>query len=123
MRCNASSVRRVRPRGAATTAERSAWNLFIRARNTSPECRLPMAIRSVRHSLMISADRKSTLLNSSHLVISYAVFCLKKKKHSWLPVPQWVTSSAYVYDEETSTNLDGVVDQSLQPVPVPRDPG
>src|SRR5256885_4044365 len=35
-------------------------------------------------------DRKSTRLNSSHLVISYAVFCLKKKKrkteylvHSW----------------------------------------
>src|SRR2546426_6205243 len=27
-------------------------------------------------------DRKSTRLNSSHLVISYAVFCLKKKKHS-----------------------------------------
>src|SRR5256885_8860987 len=25
-------------------------------------------------------DRKSTRLNSSHLVISYAVFCLKKKK-------------------------------------------
>src|SRR5256885_2762876 len=29
---------------------------------------------------MISRDRKSTRLNSSHLVISYAVFCLKKKK-------------------------------------------
>src|SRR2546426_9122509 len=28
----------------------------------------------------IYADRKSTRLNSSHLVISYAVFCLKKKK-------------------------------------------
>src|SRR5256885_12837584 len=27
-------------------------------------------------------DRKSTSLNSSHLVISYAVFCLKKKKHT-----------------------------------------
>src|SRR5437899_10241676 len=27
------------------------------------------------------ADRKSTRLNSSHLGISYAVFCLKKKKH------------------------------------------
>src|SRR5947207_4068213 len=26
-------------------------------------------------------DRKSTRLNSSHTVISYAVFCLKKKKH------------------------------------------
>src|SRR2546426_9121857 len=27
-----------------------------------------------------TGDRKSTRLNSSHLVISYAVFCLKKKK-------------------------------------------
>src|SRR5256885_5895955 len=30
-------------------------------------------------------DRKSTRLNSSHLVISYAVFCLKKKKNTKLP--------------------------------------
>src|SRR5256885_12179423 len=29
---------------------------------------------------ILKADRKSTRLNSSHLVISYAVFCLKKKK-------------------------------------------
>src|SRR2546426_5008916 len=29
-------------------------------------------------------DRKSTRLNSSHLVISYAVFCLKKKKKTTL---------------------------------------
>src|SRR5256885_9917518 len=28
----------------------------------------------------VAGDRKSTRLNSSHLVISYAVFCLKKKK-------------------------------------------
>src|SRR5256885_4073285 len=28
----------------------------------------------------VDEDRKSTRLNSSHLVISYAVFCLKKKK-------------------------------------------
>src|SRR2546426_6132504 len=32
---------------------------------------------AIRHC----SDRKSTRLNSSHLVISYAVFCLKKKKH------------------------------------------
>src|SRR5256885_5743117 len=33
-------------------------------------------------------DRKSTRLNSSHLVISYAVFCLKKKKNNTsTPVP------------------------------------
>src|SRR5256885_7310461 len=31
-------------------------------------------------SITAFTDRKSTRLNSSHLVISYAVFCLKKKK-------------------------------------------
>src|SRR3712207_8577334 len=30
--------------------------------------------------LLVAADRKSTRLNSSHANISYAVFCLKKKK-------------------------------------------
>src|ERR1022692_1485234 len=30
--------------------------------------------------MLFRSDRKSTRLNSSHLVISYAVFCLKKKK-------------------------------------------
>src|SRR5260221_9476396 len=30
----------------------------------------------------IGTDRKSTRLNSSHTVISYAVFCLKKKEHT-----------------------------------------
>src|SRR5437773_8226705 len=30
--------------------------------------------------VLLSADRKSTRLNSSHITISYAVFCLKKKK-------------------------------------------
>src|SRR2546426_6506054 len=33
----------------------------------------------------LQADRKSTRLNSSHLVISYAVFCLKKKKTAGEP--------------------------------------
>src|SRR2546426_9217269 len=31
----------------------------------------------------VCLDRKSTRLNSSHLVISYAVFCLKKKKQPY----------------------------------------
>src|SRR2546426_6039945 len=31
----------------------------------------------------VRRDRKSTRLNSSHLVISYAVFCLQKKKYPW----------------------------------------
>src|SRR5215510_16143667 len=39
--------------------------------NLSPRARLPAYER---------VDRKSTRLNSSHVAISYAVFCLKKKK-------------------------------------------
>src|SRR5262245_64750101 len=49
--------------------------------------RLGQGIQVVRHELRgapvegtVQLDRKSTRLNSSHLGISYAVFCLKKKK-------------------------------------------
>src|SRR5256885_4389620 len=35
---------------------------------------------SIIYKVQGAKDRKSTRLNSSHLVISYAVFCLKKKK-------------------------------------------
>src|SRR5438034_8209843 len=35
---------------------------------------------SVSEAVELMRDRKSTRLNSSHTVISYAVFCLKKKK-------------------------------------------
>src|SRR2546426_8162303 len=45
-----------------------------------------VAIEAGRNRLRLRIDefrdRKSTRLNSSHLVISYAVFCLKKKKNS-----------------------------------------
>src|SRR5256885_5616920 len=41
-------------------------------------------------------DRKSTRLNSSHLVISYAVFCLKKKKNKSLPIIIHHTSNSYI---------------------------
>src|SRR5690606_40555683 len=37
-------------------------------------------IEPVANSLVRGKDRKSTRLNSSHVKISYAVFCLKKKK-------------------------------------------
>src|SRR2546430_11083963 len=36
--------------------------------------------RPVEDAVILRADRKSTRLNSSHSQISYAVFCLKKKK-------------------------------------------
>src|SRR5437899_11610017 len=44
-----------------------------------PELRWVAEISLVEHHLL-RVDRKSTRLNSSHLGISYAVFCLKKKK-------------------------------------------
>src|SRR5256885_3358230 len=46
---------------------------------------LTMLLRPSLHRVgpcLHARDRKSTRLNSSHLVISYAVFCLKKKKNN-----------------------------------------
>src|SRR5690625_6059221 len=37
-------------------------------------------INEIKKTLEFFGDRKSTRLNSSHVAISYAVFCLKKKK-------------------------------------------
>src|SRR5437870_8629054 len=44
---------------------------------TRGSARCPVVARSFHHD---DEDRKSTRLNSSHVAISYAVFCLKKKK-------------------------------------------
>src|SRR5258708_17627491 len=44
----------------------------------------------------IERDRKSTRLNSSHQIISYAVFCLKKKTSRIVPLPS-TSGCAYVY--------------------------
>src|SRR5690606_40368397 len=41
---------------------------------------LPRILRLRQRNARNSGDRKSTRLNSSHVKISYAVFCLKKKK-------------------------------------------
>src|SRR5256885_7581838 len=60
---------------------RDAWAIVTKAT-------LPPAYGDVRNIVVAGmggsaiGDRKSTRLNSSHLVISYAVFCLKKKKKS-----------------------------------------
>src|SRR5438132_5819931 len=45
----------------------------------------PVWLRRLTAALIFYVDRKSTRLNSSHTVISYAVFCLKKKntESSW----------------------------------------
>src|ERR1039458_10493990 len=55
------------PRGWTCTHANNTWSAFGRSIGTRTRRRKP-------------GDRKSTRLNSSHLGISYAVFCLKKKQ-------------------------------------------
>src|SRR5256885_5478289 len=49
------------------------------------------------HAAAGGADRKSTRLDSSHLVISYAVFCLKKKKNDHGLCAECFMSGSVVY--------------------------
>src|SRR5256885_10900976 len=53
----------------------------ISHKHNVPDDGLPLQSQQLPQSGKEAKDRKSTRLNSSHLVISYAVFCLKKKKH------------------------------------------
>src|SRR5260221_4336437 len=53
-----------------------------RQRGTQHHSRAGVREPGCLHRQELPADRKSTRLNSSHTVISYAVFCLKKKKHT-----------------------------------------
>src|SRR2546430_6190198 len=47
----------------------------------------------------LAGDRKSTRLNSSHSQISYAVFCLKKKRHTRV-APWGMTISGFVFPSQ-----------------------
>src|SRR5256885_8002511 len=52
-----------------------------------------------------SPDRKSTRLNSSHLVISYAVFCLKKKKKTQATKPHRLTTKTTHYNIKSASYI------------------
>src|SRR5688500_19085329 len=74
-----------------TTLFRSGWRVTWTARFdpgsktdlSADRGRSVDALASVLNCWCTPEDRKSTRLNSSHLVISYAVFCLKKKKKNF----------------------------------------
>src|SRR5690349_24079837 len=59
-------------------------------------------VRSGRNSHDGCGDRKSTRLNSSHVEISYAAFCLKKKNES--PTRASTPSTAPDFDPQTPTS-------------------
>src|ERR1035441_11042145 len=71
---------------APFTVPRSPTNFSAHASNSPPRSLRSFPIKLRKRRILLSAssvfapDRKSTRLNSSHLGISYAVFCLKKKK-------------------------------------------
>src|SRR5256885_11057250 len=58
---------------------RDAIATVVQQQTRSIVVRLREEVESVVRQAVYEADRKSTRLNSSHLVISYAVFCLTKK--------------------------------------------
>src|SRR5947199_4167398 len=62
------------------TASSTAAECSYRARQSAQRSKCSSSDLRPRACSLPSRDRKSTRLNSSHLGISYAVFCLKKKK-------------------------------------------
>src|SRR5256885_6160006 len=72
--------------------------LPISPKRLPQRCNARVVSRTKTRAMLLSiGDRKSTRLNSSHLVISYAVFCLKKKNNN--------SVSDIHHDEEPNLNL------------------
>src|ERR1022692_3879028 len=69
--------------------------------------------------MLFRSDRKSTRLNSSHLVISYAVFCLKKKKKRNTPLHN--VAHPFIYGSGSDAPV-APVPRSAQPRAEPRKP-
>src|SRR2546429_6072609 len=62
------------------------WERVGREYRVSPEGSRKEASRRSKEGRGTERDRKSTRLNSSHGYISYAVFCLQKRKHAVPPL-------------------------------------
>src|SRR5947208_8043301 len=73
---------------------KSVWTLFYRP----PTNKYSDYEKSTIKLASISTDRKSTRLNSSHQIISYAVFCLKKKKNK--KNTTYLSSTKYKQDKQ-----------------------
>src|SRR5207253_5941142 len=81
-----ADVETVRRTDVACAQDPHAHQVVCRFRSSSDEVGLGIVeprypVRSAEpREVRVTVDRKSTRLNSSHVAISYAVFCLKKKK-------------------------------------------
>src|SRR2546422_8229431 len=75
---------------SAIVSEAHKWR-----RKVAAHCHGDAAARIAIEAGVDSIDRKSTRLNSSHGYISYAVFCLKKKKTTSKPSPTTATHTPH----------------------------
>src|SRR2546422_3280246 len=69
-------------RAAVNRANRTRVRTMIKRMRAALGAGDATAAGNLLRPTLAAIDRKSTRLNSSHGYISYAVFCLKKKKHS-----------------------------------------
>src|SRR5207249_11635349 len=72
-------ISRAPSRYAVTTREPGAMLVLTHGLLVSPRSTARFARRPAKRAVERGLDRKSTRLNSRHVSISYAVFCLKKK--------------------------------------------
>src|SRR5699024_12038052 len=83
------------PRGVAASGFRPLRKI--------PHCCLPQE----SGPCLSPRDRKSTRLNSSHVSISYAVFCLKKKKKKRYIITSYLESESHDYHSMLQRNKIG----------------
>src|SRR2546427_6139255 len=95
-----------------TFPEMGCRNAFWILRNTGREksagilharrlCSISQGWRETEQPLtMNQSDRKSTRLNSSHSQISYAVFCLKKKKNKRNPISSQMQNKTSIHSRK-----------------------
>src|SRR5690242_21448231 len=67
-------------RGRVMTFHNQTLRLIVHVSASGQKARVRISNTFGDQPLVLGGDRKSTRLNSSHMSISYAVFCLKKKK-------------------------------------------
>src|SRR3989449_1328061 len=101
-----SVIRGASPDAATPEHVRRSWKRCVDEYGLDPESKAQpvlvshqeLLVRKEQNLELVSladADRKSTRLNSSHGYISYAVFCLKKKKHLFkMSITELVTPHA-----------------------------
>src|SRR5438552_11378015 len=85
----------------AVMATRKRWSRTVGTRRGN---RIRIYQRAASGNLQMAVwdpekDRKSTRLNSSHQIISYAVFCLKKKKKHKVPTHAHLIEKSQKYAE------------------------